>query len=77
MVSGAVEANPVANHFFKMWGFNGMIVFKLIIVAIVCMIAQVVAFRRIQSARFLLIVGTVITGCVVVYSLWLFRTHFG
>jgi hypothetical protein len=71
----AVEANPIANYFFKLWNFSGMIAFKLVIVALVCVIAQFVALKKIQSARFLLIIGSVLTGTVVVYSMWLLINH--
>lgn len=72
---GAMEANPIANYFFQLWNFPGMIAFKLVIVAIVCVIAQIVALKKPQSARFLLIVGTLLTGAVVIYSALLFRSH--
>jgi hypothetical protein len=72
---GAIEANPIANYFFQLWNFPGMIAFKLVIVAFVCVIAQFVALKKPHSARFLLIVGTLLTGAVVVYSAFLFRSH--
>ncbi|GAB5402566.1 MAG: hypothetical protein Aurels2KO_07970 [Aureliella sp.] len=66
---GAVEANPIANYFIGRWGFAGMIVFKLVIVAAVCVISQVVATRNMRYARGLLWIGIAVVGCVVVYSL--------
>lgn len=72
----AVEANPFANYFYLRWGFNGMIAFKLVIVTCVCVIAQIVATRKLATAKFLLVTGTLLTGAVVVYSVLLFTSHF-
>ena len=66
------ESNPLANSILQMFGFNGMIAFKFIMVAVVCLIAQIVEHRRRNSGRFLLIVGTIIVGAVVAYSFGLF-----
>ncbi|MEM7782417.1 MAG: DUF5658 family protein [Planctomycetota bacterium] len=68
---GAVEANPIANFFIRRWGLPGMITFKLIIVAFVCVVAQVVAIKKESTARLLLIVGTLIIGGVALYSVFL------
>jgi hypothetical protein len=69
---GAIESNPVANFVFQKWGFQGMIAFKLVIVSIVCVIAQLVATRKPATAQFLLNTGSVLTGSVVIYSVSLF-----
>ena len=66
---GAMEANPFANYFFQRWNIVGMVVFKLVIVTIVCVIAQLVGTRRLTTARMLLMSGSLIVGGVVVYSL--------
>lgn len=66
---GAVEANPIAAFIIDRWGFSGMIVFKLVLVAAVCVISQVVATRRLSYARGILWTGIVVVGIVVVYSL--------
>ena len=73
---GAVEANPIADYFMQHWGFRGAIAFKLAVVAFVTVIAQIVAIKKLNTARFLLIGGTVLVGCVVVYSIALFIKHF-
>lgn len=65
---GAIEANPFANYVLQRWGFSGMIAFKLIIVAFVCFIAQVIALQKPNTAKFLLWAGTVLVGLVVAYS---------
>ena len=69
--SGNVEANPIANFFFKNWNIPGMIAFKLSVVASVCVIAQVVALSSLRKASTLLNFGTAFISCVVVYSIWL------
>lgn len=66
---GAVEANPIAAFFIDRWGFAGMIIFKLAIVAAVCVVSQVVATRNMRYARGLLWAGIIIVGGVVIYSL--------
>lgn len=69
---GAIEANPFANYFYQKWGFNGMIAFKLILVAFICVIAQVIAVKKIQTGRNVLYLGSFVTGLVVIYSARLF-----
>lgn len=72
----AIEANPFANYVLIQWGFWGMIGFKLLIVAMVCIIAQVIALKKLNTARVLLWAGTVIVGAVVVYSMLMFSVNF-
>lgn len=72
----AIEANPFANFVLIQWGFWGMISFKLLIVAMVCIIAQVIALKKLNTARVLLWVGTLIVGAVVVYSMLMFSLNF-
>jgi hypothetical protein len=76
LLRGAMEANPLANYVLQRFGFHGMVWFKLVVVAAVCIIAQLIATRRIGTARFLLILGTFLVGCVVMYSIRLFAIHF-
>lgn len=68
---GAMEANPIADYFLKHWGHIGMLFFKLASVAFICLLAQLIATRSVRHARFVLIVGTLIVGGVVIYSLFL------
>lgn len=65
------EGNPLPAMFISRWGIPGMVVFKMIIVAFVTVLAQVIARYSILKARFMLNFGTVIVSCVVCYSLWL------
>ena len=71
------ESNPVARFFLDHWGVKGLLIFKMAVVAFVCVIAQIVATKREASARFLLVVGTIVVSAVVIYSLKLFLNHAG
>ena len=67
----AMEANPIANYILMHWGFHGMIAFKLLLVACVCLITQLIAVHHLRRARQTLYLGTVIVGAVVAYSAFL------
>lgn len=69
------ESNPVARYFLHHWGVRGLLWFKMAVVAFVCVIAQIVATRKITTARLLLVTGTIVVSIVVVYSLRLFLHH--
>ena len=75
--SGFVEANPIARFFINHWGLKGMIGFKLSMVLLVVAITQIVAYRRPQVARAVLIFGTIVVGAVVVYSVSLHNRFVG
>ncbi|MCR9291814.1 MAG: DUF5658 family protein [bacterium] len=68
---GAFETNPVADYFFRNWGFRGMLAYKLASVAFVCLLSQYVARISLAKARFILLTGIALVGGVVVYSAWL------
>ena len=71
-----VESNPIARYFLDRWGVvKGLLGFKLAIVLFVCLIAQVVATRKPETARKLLIVGTVLVFGVVIYGVSLYVRH--
>lgn len=70
----ARESNPVANYFLAHWGIKGLVAFKFAMVAFICVLAQVIALRRPETARWLLIFATVVVGAVVVYSVRLYVT---
>ena len=67
----AYEANPVADYFLRHWGIEGMLAFKLMIVAFVCILSQMVARFSLAKARFVLFAGIAVVGFVVLYSAWL------
>lgn len=71
------EANPVARFFINHWGPRGMVYFKFVVVAFVCILTQIIATRKPVLAERVLQFATVIVSCVVVYSLILFVRHTG
>lgn len=71
-----VESNPVAQYFIDSWGpVKGMLGFKMAVVAFVCVLSQVIALKREDYGRGVLLIGIVATGFVVLYSLTLFVRH--
>ena len=68
------ESNPLANWIIDGWGTIGMTAFKLIVVAGVLFIANLVAVFRIKTSRNLLNFGTFMVGAVVTYSVYLMVT---
>lgn len=72
------EANPLARYFLHRWGVvKGLLGYKLATVILVCLIAQIVALTRLETARRLLIFVTLILVGVVIYSGVLFIRHTG
>ncbi len=69
---GFVESNPVANYFLLRWGKNGLVGFKFCAVLVVCLTTQLIAIKRIQLARLVLVAGIVVVSFVVIYSLSLY-----
>jgi uncharacterized protein DUF5658 len=70
-----IESNPVAGRFFRDYGLKGMINFKFGMVALVCVIAQIVVRRRPRTAKWLLNGATLVVAGVVVYSAMLLVRH--
>lgn len=74
----AHESNPIARWFLEGWGlFRGLLYYKLALVLLVVVIAQVVATRKLQTARWLLLGSSIAIGAVVIYSIRLFITNHG
>ena len=72
------EANPFASYFLYRWGVTkGLLGYKLTTVLVVCLIAQIAALTRLETARRLLIFGTLVIAGVVVYSGLLYVRHTG
>lgn len=65
------ESNAVARYFLNHWGVKGLIWFKFTMVAVVAVLAQLIAMRRLELARRLLIFATLLVCAVVIYSLLL------
>ena len=70
-----IESNPVAGRFLADWGIKGLIYFKFGMVALVCVIAQIVVRRRPLVAKWLLNGATLVVFGVVIYSLMLLLRH--
>ena len=76
-LDGFRESNEVANFVLQKFGMRGMIYFKFVMVAVVTVIAQIVARKKLWLARWLLIGGTIFVSCVVIYSSYLFIKYSG
>jgi len=70
-----VESNPVARFFLREWGPDGLIGFKFAMVALVCVLAQIISRPKPDVARWLLLGATALIAVVVVYSLMLLLQH--
>ncbi len=72
---GFTEANPIAGFFINHWGDKGMVYFKFSMVSVVAVIAQIIARKRLETARRLLNFATVVVTIVLLYSLYLIINH--
>jgi hypothetical protein len=70
-----VENNPVANWVLSHWGIPGMAFFKLVLTAVVVIIAEVIGKVRPLVARALLVGGTLVVSSVVIYTIRLLFLH--
>lgn len=69
---GFRESNPIARWFMEGWGaVQGLLWYKLALVAFVCVMVQIIARRRLRTARWVLWFGTGVVGVVVIYSITL------
>jgi len=72
------ESNWIAKWFLDGWGLiKGLLMYKLVLVVLVCGIAQIVATQQLETARKLLLYSSLLVLGVVVYSAWLLLTHNG
>ena len=62
---GFTEGNPIARFFLYSWGINGLVYFKCAMVAFVVVLAQIIAGKKVETARWLLNLGTLIVTCVL------------
>jgi hypothetical protein len=67
--SSFVESNPIARYFLDSWGPDGLTWFKFGLVALVSLICQIIARRKIEVARRVLHFATVVVMAVVIYSI--------
>ena len=63
-----VESNPLAQLYLDRWGFKGMVYLKFSLVTVVIFLAQIIALRKLTTARVLLNAATIILSAVVIYS---------
>ena len=68
---GHRESNPAADYFLARYGVKGLVWFKMALAAFVCVLAQLIARKKPKLGRFVLLLGTAVTGAVVVYSVGL------
>ena len=73
---GGFEANPVARFFLCRWGLRGMIAFKFSFVAFICVLAQIVGWKRPGTGRAVLNTGTALVAVVVIYGVLLLVRRF-
>jgi hypothetical protein len=66
------ESNPMADFVLDHWGWEGMVNYKFSLVAVVVFLSQVIAAKRLRTARRLLLFATLVVSGVVVYSMGLF-----
>ncbi len=71
------ETNPLADFFISGWGLVGMTGFKLVLVALILMVVNLIAIWRVSTARGILLFGSLFTGSIVVYSLSLWLGYHG
>jgi hypothetical protein len=71
------ESNPIAEHVLNTWGVVGMLGFKLLLVAFVLSIANVVAIWKLETSRKMLLFGSFLVGSVVTYSVFLMMSFQG
>ncbi len=64
-----VETNPIAALFYHGRNMRGMVYFKFGLVAFVTVITQIIARERVELARKVLNLGTLIVSGVVIYTL--------
>ncbi len=67
--NAGTEGNPIARFFLYSWGFKGLLYFKCAMVTFVVVLAQIIAGKKVATARRLLNFGTLIVTCVLFYSL--------
>ena len=63
------ESTPIARFFLNHWGPKGLFYFKLALFTFVAVIAQIIACKKIETARKLLNFATILIAGVVIYSL--------
>ena len=66
-----VESNGLANSILENFDYRGVVYFKFGVVGVVVIVAQIMAIRRVNAARRLLKIGSLVVFGVVLYSTFL------
>ncbi|MFM8221968.1 MAG: DUF5658 family protein [Planctomycetaceae bacterium] len=74
-IGQVVEVNPLARYCLESWGFDGLMAFKVGLVTLVALVCQLIARRRLDVARRLMIFATSAALLVVLYSVRLMLQH--
>ena len=72
-----IESNPFAGFFYEGWGMLGMTGFKMILVGMILLVVNIIGIWRLPTARGLLVMGSISTGGIVIYSGWLLGGYYG
>lgn len=72
-----VESNGLANSILENFDYRGVVYFKFGVVAVVVTVAQIMATRRVNAARRLLNIGSLVVFGVVLYSAFLLFKYGG
>lgn len=72
-----LESNPLADYFYEGWGLPGMAGFKILLVGMILGVINLIGVWRLATARWLLLLGSAVTGGVVLYSTALLLAHYG
>lgn len=70
-----VESNPIPRYFLESWGLDGLIYFKFAVVALIALICQIIARRKVDVARRVLNFASFVVMGVVIYSAFLMLQH--
>jgi hypothetical protein len=70
-----VESNPIPRYFFESWGLDGLTYFKFALVALVTVICQIIARSKIDVARRVLNLASILVIGVDIYSVVLMTQH--
>ncbi|MDA7978922.1 MAG: DUF5658 family protein [Pirellulales bacterium] len=65
-----VEANPIAAWILVTAGARGMAIYKFVLIAIICTLAQIIAIYRARAGLFVMWFGVIAHALVVMYSVF-------
>ncbi|WP_432799380.1 DUF5658 family protein [Poriferisphaera sp. WC338] len=66
---GGSEANPIAEAVLFKWGLPGMIAFKFALVTFFIVLCEVVARKKLDTGRWLAVVGVAISAFPSIYGM--------